>query len=83
MKNKIIIAAISVILNLITVMGVAQDYHFTQYNANPLRLNPAMMGANSDMRFILGYRNQWSNIQKGFTTYSFTGLYCPDGKLLS
>ena len=53
----------------------AQDYHFTQSYANPLRLNPAMMGANSDMKFMLDYRNQWSSIQKGFSTFSFTGLY--------
>lgn len=53
----------------------AQDYRFTQAYANPLRLNPSMMGANSDLRIGLGYRTQWSNIQKGFTTMSFTGMY--------
>ena len=72
MKKLILTSAF---LHLIFYTAFAQDYHFTQYNANPLRLNPAIMGANSDMRFMLGYRTQWSNIQKGFTTMSFTGMY--------
>lgn len=52
----------------------AQDARYTQTFSNPLQLNPAMMGANSDMRFIAGYRSQWGSIEKGFTTMSFTAM---------
>lgn len=52
-----------------------QDAHYTQSFATPLRLNPALMGANSDLKFTLGYRTQWNSIQKGYTTMSFTALY--------
>ncbi|HEY4797722.1 MAG TPA: PorP/SprF family type IX secretion system membrane protein [Bacteroidia bacterium] len=72
MKKNIIFSAIGVI---VTFIVAAQDYRFTQYYANPLRLNPAIMGANPDLKFILDYRNQWNSIQKGFSTMSFTGMY--------
>ena len=78
MKKLFLAAAVvftSALCPLTSYMAWAQDYRFSQYYANPLRLNPAMMGANSDMKFILGYRSQWSAIQKGFTTMSFTGMY--------
>ena len=74
MKNLIMFLAICHLPFAICLVN-AQDYRFTQFYANPLRLNPAMMGANSDLRAGLGYRTQWSNIEKGFTTMSFTGMY--------
>ena len=74
MKKLIVFLAICHLPSAICHLH-AQDYRFTQAYANPLRLNPAMMGANSDLRAGLGYRTQWSNIQKGFTTMSFTGMY--------
>lgn len=76
MKNNIITAIISGIIFFIGIISVsAQDYRFTQAYSNPLRLNPAMMGANSDLRAILGYRSQWRSIEKGFTTMSLTAMY--------
>ncbi len=72
MKKNFLITSM---IFLITSNIFSQDYHFTQYFANPLRLNPAIMGANSDLRVGLGYRSQWMNIQQGFTTMSFTGMY--------
>ncbi|MFH1321852.1 MAG: PorP/SprF family type IX secretion system membrane protein [Bacteroidota bacterium] len=53
----------------------AQDTRYTQSYAAPLRLNPAIMGANTDIKGILNYRNQWGNISNGYTTYRFTFLY--------
>lgn len=53
----------------------AQDPRFTQVLANPLQLNPAMMGMNSDLKLIMQYRSQWSGIEKGFSTASFSVLY--------
>lgn len=60
---------------LISLSLIAQDARFAQSYANPLRINPAIMGANTDMKFILDYRNQWASIDKGYKTYSFTGMY--------
>ena len=75
-KNIITSAVIGGIIFFIGAISVsAQDYRFTQAYANPLRLNPAMMGANSDLRAGLGYRTQWNSIEKGFKTMSFTGMY--------
>ena len=74
MKKLIVFLAICHLPSAICHLN-AQDYRFTQAYANPLRLNPAMMGANSDLKAGLGYRSQWSNIEKGFTTMSFTGMY--------
>lgn len=39
---------------------VAQDIHFTQFNMNPLSVNPAFTGAfDGDMRVSAIYRDQW------------------------
>lgn len=75
-KQILIIAAVtlqSVICNLQSVS--AQDVRFTQQFANPLRLNPALMGSNNDMRAIMNYRSQWGTVNKGYTTSSFSFLY--------
>lgn len=48
-----------------------QDIHFSQYNASPLLLNPAMAGNfNCDFRGGLNYRNQWNSVASPFVTYS-------------
>lgn len=67
----------------ISITAFTQDVKYTQVYSNPLKLNPASMGMNQDLKFILHYRTQWSGIQKGYTTYSFTTLYpiyIKDGK---
>jgi type IX secretion system PorP/SprF family membrane protein len=53
----------------------AQDTRFAQSYSNPLRINPAIMGINTDLKFILNYRSQWASIDKGYRTSSFTGMY--------
>jgi len=41
----------------------AQDIHFSQFNASPLTLNPALTGVNKcNYRFALNYKNQWGNV---------------------
>ncbi len=43
----------------------AQDPHFSEYNASPLNINPAMTGMfNGNYRFTAIYRSQWSSILK-------------------
>lgn len=75
MKTKLQIAIFTLACMLITMSSFAQDARLTQSYANPLRINPAIMGANTDMKFIVNYRNQWASIDQGYSTYSFTGMY--------
>ncbi len=82
-KFLLIVAVITLNLKLETFNCFAQDVRYTQSYANPLRINPAIMGANTDMKFILNYRSQWASIDKGYTTSSFTGMlpiFLNDGK---
>jgi type IX secretion system PorP/SprF family membrane protein len=53
----------------------AQDVRFSQPFANPLRLNPAIMGASADLKTILNYRKQWAGVSEGYKTASFSFIY--------
>ena len=75
MKNMLIIKTLVVVGILGFLNANAQDTRYTQQFAAPLRINPAIMGANTDLRAVINYRNQWGNIAGGFTTYRFTFLY--------
>lgn len=45
--------------------GNAQDIHFSQFNAAPLILNPALTGVNGcDYRMTANYRSQWAGVGK-------------------
>ena len=57
---------------------VAQDIHYSQFYADPLRLNPANTGNfNGDYRFGANARNQWQavavpyNTLSGYTDWAF------------
>lgn len=57
---------------LIAVFSVAsvfaQDIHFTNYNAQPLVLNPALTGMNGcDWRLGANFRTQWLGVSEGNT----------------
>ena len=48
----------------------AQDVHFTQFDAQPLLVNPALTGAFSGQWRVAGiYRNQWRSVTIPFVTY--------------
>ncbi len=47
-----------------------QDPEFTQFNASPLHLNPALAGIAYGPRVNLNYRNQWPSLDKGYVTYA-------------
>lgn len=69
LKNLITVA----ILALSGVSLMSQDIHFSQFYMSPLNLNPAMTGVmNCNTRFVVNYRNQWSQVLKGdaYNTYS-------------
>ena len=48
----------------------SQDPEFTQFDAAPLYLNPALAGISYGPRFNLNYRNQWPSLDKGYVTYA-------------
>lgn len=49
----------------------AQDIHFTQFNMNPLTINPAFTGAFAgDLRVSAIYRDQWRLPSTGKATFS-------------
>lgn len=70
---KIGMCLVSVVLLALTTQ--AQDTRFSQPLANPLALNPAMMGLTNDFRVNLTYRNQWASIDKGYSTYAISLMY--------
>lgn len=76
MKNKFILIITMLLLITFVQRDFAQDARITQAYSNPLRVNPATMGSNNDLKFILNYRNQWSSINNGYITSSVTGI-CP------
>lgn len=49
--------------------ALGQHFQFSQFYAIPMHLNPAFTGANVCSRAAVNYRNQWSGIPGGFTTY--------------
>ncbi len=54
---------ITALLLSMSLSGIAQDVHFSQYFTSPLTLNPAMTGlVNKDWRLAGNYRSQWSSI---------------------
>lgn len=58
---------------LVTVFqAFAQDFHFSQFYASPLNLNPALTGAfNGKYRVAMIYRDQWASVTpSSFQTYS-------------
>lgn len=45
---------------LATFSAIGQDFHFTQFYAAPLQLNPALTGGTEGLyRFSINYRDQW------------------------
>lgn len=50
---------------------IAQDIHYSQFNASPQNLTPAQTGLfDGDWRFVGNYRSQWSAIPVPYKTFS-------------
>lgn len=47
----------------------AQDIHFSQFYMAPLNQNPAMSGAQHNVRVILNYKNQWQSVASPYKTF--------------
>jgi len=56
-------------------ISAAQDIQFSQYNAYPLYLNPALTGKIEQQRVTLNSRSQWLNINGAFNTAGFSYDY--------
>ena len=73
MKLRLYIPAVAGIL-LFSKPNLAQDFQLSQYDANPLYLNPAMTGLRLnddwDYRFTLNYRGQKGNAGKSNKTFA-------------
>ena len=50
----------------------SQDLHFSQYNENPLLVNPALAGSNQAMRASIVYKDQWGSVTTPYKTYGFS-----------
>lgn len=73
MRNSILKALmIAALAGMITSAAQAQDLHFSQYNASPLVLNPALAGMNGgDYRAYVNFRTQWVTLSKNtFRTFA-------------
>lgn len=57
---------------LISLSVIAQDVRLSQPYSAPIKLNPALMGADNGINAKLNYRSQWAGIDNGFKTASFT-----------
>ena len=58
---------------LFSALATSQDFYFSQFNASPLNLNPALTGAiNGKARIIANHRNQWTQVLgvDSYKTYS-------------
>lgn len=64
---------------ILIVAGInvrSQDIHFSQFDQNPMILNPAYAGMyDGTFRFNLNYKNQWAALGNVFETYSASTDY--------
>lgn len=68
-NNTLKAASIAALLALAGTNAMAQDIHFTQFEASPLIVNPSFTGAfNGTARVAAIYRNQWQSITTPFST---------------
>jgi len=51
-----------VIISFFCKLSISQDLRFSQFDLNPLYLNPGYTGLSSNLRVGLNYRNHWVNV---------------------
>lgn len=57
-------------LFVIGLSAIAQDFHYSQFYAAPLYLNPALTGSTELSRVGFNYRKQWPGLEHDFNSYS-------------
>jgi type IX secretion system PorP/SprF family membrane protein len=55
---------------LISGIAWGQDVQYSQYYANPMYLNPALVGSTSMTRVGVNFRNQWPALNQTFIAYT-------------
>ena len=65
--KKVIVLLLSLLL---TPVLKSQDFHFSQFFAGPLNLNPALTGSSELTRVGINYRKQWPGLDFDFNGYS-------------
>ncbi len=71
--------AISILIFFTSSIAFSQDLHYSQFEAAPLQLNPALGGHfDGDFRLVTNHRNQWNAITRPYKTFSLTF----DGRLI-
>jgi len=69
MKKKILIS----LLLFTSLYTSGQDIHFSQFDASPMNLNPALTGLfNGTYRFVGNQRKQWSSVPVPYSTFSLS-----------
>ena len=66
----------------ISVLGIAQDIHFSQFYEAPLVRNPALAGIfTGNLRVQTLFRDQWNSVTTAYRTFSLSAEYkVPIGK---
>ena len=70
---KYLFTLLSIIFISVNTLG--QDYHFSQFDASPVKLNPALTGKFTKYNYIAAvmYRNQWRNLSnKPFSNFNLS-----------
>lgn len=64
-----------------SVICLAQDIHFSQFNENPSMVNPALTGVANPMRASLTYKDQWRSVSSPYKSFgiSFETRFNSDG----
>lgn len=62
--------AIIFLVLLSSIKVIAQDFHYSQFYAAPLYLNPALTGSTELSRVGVNYRKQWPGLDHDFNAYS-------------
>jgi type IX secretion system PorP/SprF family membrane protein len=57
-------------LSVIPKISWGQDVQYSQYYANPIYLNPAMIGSSNMTRVGFNFRNQWPALDQTFLAYT-------------
>jgi type IX secretion system PorP/SprF family membrane protein len=70
-NNTLKATSIAALLAMAGTKAMAQDIHFTQFEASPLIVNPSFTGGfNGTARVAAIYRNQWQSITTPFSTFA-------------
>jgi type IX secretion system PorP/SprF family membrane protein len=71
MRMLLFKSSVLFVLLCVHQLGLAQDIHYSQFNASPKNLTPAQTGLfDGDWRFVGNYRSQWSVIPVPYKTFS-------------